>query len=70
VPENDSLYTHTLEGADDIPAHIKASLTATSFSIPVSQGELMVGAWQAFCHLRGHLWEHRTSPRKRRALFV
>jgi len=60
VPENDALYTHTLEGADDMPAHIKASLTATSLSIPINQGELMLGTWQGI-----YLWEHRVGPQNR-----
>ncbi|QFU76357.1 YjbQ family protein [Halioglobus maricola] len=46
VPENDPLYTHTLEGADDMPAHIKSALTATQISIPFQRGELMLGTWQ------------------------
>lgn len=54
VPEDDALYTHTLEGADDMPAHIKAALTATSLSIPISGGQLALGAWQGI-----YLWEHR-----------
>ena len=54
VPEQDSLYTHTLEGADDMPAHIKASLTAMSLSIPVVDGRLALGTWQGI-----FLWEHR-----------
>lgn len=54
VPENDPLYTHTLEGPDDMPAHIKAALTATSLSIPVAAGRLMLGTWQGI-----YLWEHR-----------
>ena len=54
VPENDPLYTHTLEGADDMPAHIKAALTASSISIPVAAGQLMLGTWQGI-----YLWEHR-----------
>lgn len=54
VPENDPLYTHTLEGPDDMPAHIKAALTSTSLSIPVSGGRLMLGTWQGI-----YLWEHR-----------
>ncbi|WP_444931389.1 secondary thiamine-phosphate synthase enzyme YjbQ [Microbulbifer sp. SSSA002] len=54
VPENDPLYTHTLEGPDDMPAHIKSSLTATSLSIPVQKGRLMLGTWQGI-----YLWEHR-----------
>lgn len=54
VPERDSLYTHTLEGDDDMPAHIKAALTATSLSIPVVEGRLALGTWQGI-----YLWEHR-----------
>jgi secondary thiamine-phosphate synthase enzyme len=54
VPEEDSLYTHTVEGPDDMPAHIKSALTATSLSIPVSNGALMLGTWQGI-----FLWEHR-----------
>ncbi len=54
VPEDDSLYTHTLEGSDDMPAHIKAALTATSLSIPVVEGQLTLGTWQGI-----FLWEHR-----------
>ena len=54
VPENDPLYTHTLEGADDMPAHIKSALTCTQVSIPFQDGELMLGTWQGI-----YLWEHR-----------
>ncbi|SMF54845.1 secondary thiamine-phosphate synthase enzyme [Alteromonadaceae bacterium Bs31] len=54
VPERDSLYTHTLEGDDDMPAHIKAALTATSLSIPIVDGKLALGTWQGI-----YLWEHR-----------
>lgn len=54
VPENDPHYTHTLEGPDDMPAHIKASITATSLSIPVVNCRLALGTWQGI-----YLWEHR-----------
>ncbi len=54
VPEGDDLYTHTAEGPDDMPAHIKASLTATSLSIPILEGRLALGTWQGI-----FLWEHR-----------
>lgn len=54
VPEKDLLYTHTMEGADDMPAHIKAALTASSLSIPVTGGQLALGTWQGI-----YLWEHR-----------
>ncbi|MFL0805168.1 MAG: secondary thiamine-phosphate synthase enzyme YjbQ [Agarilytica sp.] len=60
VPEGDPLYTHTLEGDDDMPAHIKATLTATSLSIPIIDGQLALGTWQGI-----YLWEHRCSPQAR-----
>lgn len=60
VPENDALYTHTTEGSDDMPAHIKSALTATSLSIPIYRGHLMLGTWQGV-----YLWEHRHDAAKR-----
>ncbi len=54
VPENDPLYTHTAEGPDDMPAHIKGALTATSLSVPLMDGALALGTWQGI-----YLWEHR-----------
>ena len=60
VPENDPLYTHTLEGPDDMPAHIKSALTATQLSIPFQHGELLLGTWQGI-----YLWEHRHHPASR-----
>ena len=61
VPEEDSLYTHTSEGPDDMPAHIKASLTATSLAIPIVGGRLALGTWQGI-----YLWEHRRLGSTRR----
>jgi secondary thiamine-phosphate synthase enzyme len=61
VPEHDSLYTHNDEGPDDMPAHVKAALTATSLSIPILDGRLTLGTWQGI-----YLWEHRRSPHIRR----
>lgn len=63
VPENDPLYTHTMEGPDDMPSHIKAILTATSLSIPVDRGRLVLGTWQGI-----YLWEHRRRPHTRRVV--
>lgn len=63
VPEHDPLYTHTLEGPDDMPAHIKASLTATSLSVPIVDGRLALGTWQGI-----YLWEHRHFRGDRRVL--
>ena len=63
VPEDDPLYTHTLEGPDDMPAHIKAVLTQTSLSIPVSGGRMALGTWQGI-----YLFEHRDAPHTRRVV--
>jgi len=60
VPESEALYTHTAEGADDMPAHIKAALTQTSLTIPVMAGQMALGTWQAI-----YLWEHRHAPHER-----
>ena len=54
VAEEDPLYTHNQEGPDDMPAHIKSALTATSLSIPILDGRLALGTWQGI-----FLWEHR-----------
>jgi secondary thiamine-phosphate synthase enzyme len=54
VPEGDPFYEHDAEGPDDMPGHIKAALTSTSVSIPVSGGKLALGTWQGI-----YLWEHR-----------
>jgi secondary thiamine-phosphate synthase enzyme len=63
VPEDDPLYTHTAEGPDDMPAHIKGALTAVSLSVPVLAGELGLGVWQAI-----YLWEHRHHRGERRLI--
>jgi secondary thiamine-phosphate synthase enzyme len=61
VPEGDAIYTHVFEGRDDMPAHIKAALTATTLSLPVKDGQMLLGTWQGlFC------WEHRHSSQLRR----
>jgi secondary thiamine-phosphate synthase enzyme len=54
VPEDAPYYEHTIEGADDMPAHIKASLLGSALTIPVGSGELMLGTWQGI-----YLCEHR-----------
>jgi secondary thiamine-phosphate synthase enzyme len=63
VPEGDSFYQHDAEGPDDMPAHIKAALTATSLSIPVVRGKLALGTWQGI-----YLWEHRRRGGERELL--
>ena len=61
VPADDPHFTHTLEGADDMPSHIKMALTRTSETIPVAEGRMLLGTWQGI-----YLWEHRTHPHSRR----
>lgn len=61
VPEGDPEYTHTAEGPDDMPSHIRACLTDTSLAIPVMEGRLALGTWQGI-----YVWEHRTRPHRRK----
>ncbi|MBS1786179.1 MAG: YjbQ family protein [Acidobacteria bacterium] len=61
VPENAPYYEHTLEGADDMPAHIKASILGASLSIPIKSGRLRMGTWQGI-----YLCEHRNHGGSRR----
>ncbi len=63
VPEGDDIYTHTLEGPDDMPAHIKSALTATSVAVPVLDRKLALGNWQGI-----FIWEHRHRPHRRRVI--
>ncbi len=63
VPENDPHFTHTAEGPDDMPSHVKAALTATSLSIPIMDGRLALGTWQGI-----YLWEHRRRRGSRRVV--
>ncbi len=60
VPEHDPLYTHVFEGADDMPAHIKSAITATSIAIPILNNQLALGIWQGL-----YLWEHRKHSSQR-----
>jgi secondary thiamine-phosphate synthase enzyme len=60
APEGDPRYTHTTEGSDDMPAHLRAALTATSLSIPILDGRLALGTWQGV-----FLWEHRRGAGER-----
>lgn len=60
VPDGDALFRHRDEGPDDMPAHVRATLTAVQATIPVTGGRLALGTWQAI-----YLWEHRTRPHRR-----
>jgi secondary thiamine-phosphate synthase enzyme len=63
VPEGDPIYEHTLEGADDMPAHVRAALTQTHLSIPVADGKPLLGTWQGI-----YVFEHRRAAQTRRVV--
>jgi secondary thiamine-phosphate synthase enzyme len=60
APENDPRHRHQDEGPDDMPAHIRSALTATSLTIPVVHGRMTLGTWQGI-----YLFEHRSAPHRR-----
>jgi len=61
VPDGDPLFIHTAEGEDDMPAHIRTALTTVNLSIPVRNGQMVLGTWQGI-----YLWEHRESGHARK----
>jgi secondary thiamine-phosphate synthase enzyme len=63
APDGDSRYEHTVEGDDDMPAHIRTALTTVNLSIPIVRGELALGTWQGI-----YLWEHRYASHRRRVV--
>lgn len=63
VPDGDPLFEHTMEGPDDMPAHVRAALTQTSLSVPVLQGKPVLGTWQGI-----YLFEHRLAPQRRQVV--
>jgi secondary thiamine-phosphate synthase enzyme len=63
IREDDPAWTHTAEGSDDMPAHVRAMLTDVSLSIPVMDGQLSLGTWQGI-----YLCEHRRGPHRRRVV--
>jgi secondary thiamine-phosphate synthase enzyme len=64
APMDSSLYTHTTEGKDDMPAHIKSSLTNNQITLSVKSGKIILGTWQGL-----YLFEHRLAPQSRKILF-
>ena len=60
APEDPRAYEHDDEGPDDMPAHLRSSITRASESIPIARGDLALGTWQAL-----YLWEHRRAPHHR-----
>lgn len=63
VPDGDPLFRHQSEGPDDMPAHVRAALTATSLSIPLQNGSPALGTWQGI-----YLYEHRSAPHRRKVV--
>ena len=64
VPMDNSLYIHTTEGKDDMPAHIKSSLTNNQITLSIKEGNLVLGTWQGI-----YLFEHRLDSTSRKILF-
>ncbi len=60
VPDGDPLFVHTMEGDDDMPAHIRTALTTVNLSIPIAAGRLALGTWQGI-----YVWEHRSASHSR-----
>ena len=65
IPDGEAWHRHTLEGADDTTAHMKAALTSTSLNIPIREHRLALGTWQGI-----YLWEHRQASHQRRLLLT
>jgi secondary thiamine-phosphate synthase enzyme len=61
APDGDPAYLHSMEGPDDMPAHIRSVLTCSELTIPIRSGRLALGTWQG-----AYLWEHRARPHRRR----
>jgi secondary thiamine-phosphate synthase enzyme len=60
-PDGDPLFTHTAEGPDDMPAHVRSVLTHSDLTVPITNGQCDLGTWQGI-----YLWEHRKAPHRRR----
>jgi secondary thiamine-phosphate synthase enzyme len=60
VPDGDPLYTHTAEGPDDMPSHVRSILTQSELNLPIREGRCALGTWQGV-----YLWEHRLAPHRR-----
>ncbi|MBT8108586.1 MAG: secondary thiamine-phosphate synthase enzyme YjbQ [Gammaproteobacteria bacterium] len=65
VPDGDPMFTHTAEGPDDMPAHVRSILTQSDINIPVHDGRCALGTWQGI-----YLWEHRRAPHTRRVMLT
>ena len=65
VPEGEEYYSHTFEGVDDMPAHIKSSILGNSLIIPINKGNIMLGTWQGI-----YLCEHRNKSKERKIILT
>ena len=65
VPDGDPMFTHTAEGPDDMPSHVRSVLTQTDLQVPVSNGHCALGTWQGI-----FLWEHRCAPHQRKVILT
>ncbi len=65
VPDGDPMFTHTAEGPDDMPSHVRSVLTQTDLQVPVSDGQCALGTWQGI-----FLWEHRFAPHQRKVILT
>jgi secondary thiamine-phosphate synthase enzyme len=65
VPDGDPMFTHTAEGPDDMPAHVRSVLTQSDINLPVSNGRCALGTWQGI-----YLWEHRFAPHLRTVMLT
>ena len=65
VPDGDPMFTHTSEGPDDMPAHVRSVLTQTDLNLPVTGGQCALGTWQGI-----YLWEHRLAPHQRKVMLT
>ena len=65
VPDGDPLFTHTAEGPDDMPAHVRSVLTQSDLNLPITDGHCALGTWQGI-----FLWEHRHAPHSRKVILT
>lgn len=65
VPDGDPMFTHTAEGPDDMPAHVRSILTQSDLNLPIANGRCALGTWQGV-----YLWEHRFAPHRRKVLLT
>lgn len=65
APDGDPMFTHTDEGPDDMPAHVRSVLTQSDLNLPISEGRCALGTWQGV-----YLWEHRLAPHRRKVMLT